>query len=230
MPVPREEPLPQPASSVQGAGAPSVVANAFALLRVLAATPGRPVGVTRLAATAGIPKTTAHRLLEQLSAEGAAERHAGKWRIGPGILELSGFDPSSMLAATARLRLEALSRATGATLFLHRFTNGELVTVCRAFGTQVGLHVSTEQQHSSARHPESAIWRALDTGRLSAEYGRVRAECNCIALPFTVSGTDTADVAVLSLARPTSHELESLKRPLERVATLIGSDLRNVTR
>ncbi|MFE7892760.1 helix-turn-helix domain-containing protein [Streptomyces sp. NPDC057412] len=206
------------------------MANAFALLRVLATTPGRPVGVTRLASAVGIPKTTAHRLLEQLSAEGAVERHAGKWRIGPGILELSGFDPSSMLAATARLRLEALSRATGATLFLHRYTNGELGTVCQAFGAQVGLHVSAEQQHSSARHPESAIWRALETGRLSAEYGRVRAECNCIALPFSVSGTDTADVAVLSLARPASHELESLKRPLERVATLIGSDLRNVTR
>ncbi|MFJ4759069.1 helix-turn-helix domain-containing protein [Streptomyces sp. NPDC088763] len=224
--MPPEEALPEPVRSGQQTSAPSVVANAFALLRVLAAMRG-PVGVTRLAAAVGIPKTTAHRLLEQLSAEGAVERHAGKWRIGPGILELSGFDPSSMLAATARPRLEALSRATGATLFLHRYTHGELDTVCQAFGAQVGLHVSAAQQHASARHPESAIWRALERGRLSAEYGRVRAECNCIAVPFSASGTD---VAVLSLARPTSHELESLKRPLERMATLIGSDLRNVTK
>lgn len=226
MATPPEGPLPEPVRSDQRTGAPSVLANAFALLRVLAATRA-PVGVTCLAAAVGIPKTTAHRLLEQLSAEGAVERHAGKWRIGPGILELSGFDPSSMLAATARLRLEALSRATGATLFLHRYTNGRLDTVCHAFGAHVALHVSAEQQHTAARHPESAIWRALETGRLSAEYGRVRAECNCIAVPFSVSGTD---IAVLSLARPTSHELESLKRPLERVATLIGSDLRDVTR
>ncbi|MFD7694598.1 helix-turn-helix domain-containing protein [Streptomyces sp. NPDC059805] len=72
--MPPGEALPEPVRSGQQTGAPSVAANAFALLRVLAAMRG-PAGVTRLAAAVGIPKTTAHRLLEQLSAEGAVARH-----------------------------------------------------------------------------------------------------------------------------------------------------------
>ena len=198
------------------------MASAFALLRALRQA-RRPVGVTSLACAVGIPKTTAHRLLKQMAAEGVVEQRDRAWLLGPGLHDLAPPTGPTALAATARLRLEALSRATGATLFLHQYHNDTLEALCHLYGAQVGHHVSAAGQRSAARHPDSAIWQALETGRLAAEYGEVRPECHCIAVPFCVPG---GDVAVLSLARPASSELESLKRPLERVACLIRSDLR----
>ncbi|MEU5461259.1 helix-turn-helix domain-containing protein [Streptomyces althioticus] len=202
------------------------MAGAFALLRALGQAP-EPLGVTALASAVGIPKTTAHCLLEQMAAEGVVERRDRKWRLGPGVYDLArrGLSgaPSAGLGAAARHRLEALSKATGATLFLHRYSRRTLETVCHASGVRVTHHVTAGEQDMAARHPASALWRALGSGRLSAEYGEVRPECNCIAVPFPVSG---GGIAVLSLARPKEDELESLKRPLERVAATIRADLK----
>lgn len=50
-----------------------VLEGAFALLEELAR--GGETGLSRLAARAGLPKATAHRLLNQLVAVGAVQRH-----------------------------------------------------------------------------------------------------------------------------------------------------------
>ncbi|TWD13589.1 IclR-like helix-turn-helix domain-containing protein [Streptomyces sp. T12] len=203
-------------------GPASVIASAFALLRVLSEAQ-RPVGVTSLASAVGLPKTTAHRLLEQMAAEGVVERRERKWRLGNGIYDLARLGHPSALAAAAHRRLEVMSNATGATLFLHHYSNHTLQAVSHAYGTHVKGLVSPTEQTIAARHPASAIWQALKTGQLAAEYRQVRPECDCIAVPFSVAG---GDIAVLSLARPAGSDIESLKRPLERAAALIRSDLR----
>jgi IclR helix-turn-helix domain len=78
------EPVWQQLQSTAYVGQPGVLHSAFAVLRVL----GRmqfPVGVTMLAAETGIPKTTVHRLLEQLADENVAERDERRWVLGTGL-------------------------------------------------------------------------------------------------------------------------------------------------
>ncbi|TWD13523.1 IclR-like helix-turn-helix domain-containing protein [Streptomyces sp. T12] len=202
-----------------------VVASAFAVLRVLSQT-RTPVGVTFLASEVGIPKTTAHRLLEQMAAEGVVERRERRWSLGPGIQDLARSVHPTPLVAAAQPRLEAMSKATGATLFLHHYFHHSLEEVSSAYGSQVGRLVSVAEQELAVRHPSSALWRALKSGELSTEYREVRPECNCMAvsLPLPMDST-----AVLSLARPVGAQLEDLKRPMQRMASLIHSDLRRLT-
>ncbi|WP_285661354.1 IclR family transcriptional regulator [Actinorhabdospora filicis] len=71
------------------AGGRGVLAGAFALLAVLARGDG-PVGLSELARRAGVPKPTAHRLLTQLAALGAVERHGDRYVVGRLVAVLGG--------------------------------------------------------------------------------------------------------------------------------------------
>ncbi|MBB5957249.1 hypothetical protein FHS29_003842 [Saccharothrix tamanrassetensis] len=77
-------------------------------------------GLTRLAADAGLPKATAHRLLDQLVALGAVQRRAGRYRIGPRLYYLgAGWEPAALLRTAAREPLRELAAvAPGASLGL----------------------------------------------------------------------------------------------------------------
>ncbi len=86
------------------------------MLRVLGRLQG-PVGVSRLAAAVGIPKATAHRLLEQLAREKIVERRDRKWVLASGFHDLDRRP--SELGAIARQRPYAMTHATGATLCLY---------------------------------------------------------------------------------------------------------------
>ncbi|WP_030185350.1 helix-turn-helix domain-containing protein [Streptomyces sp. NRRL S-813] len=200
-----------------------VVHNSFALVRALSRAQ-RPVSVTALASVVGIPKTTAHRLLEQMAQEGIVTRCDHKWALRPGFgyLMRAGERPSA-LTVLARPRLHAMAQATGASLFLHRESDDTLETVCCSYAPHVGRIMPPSEQRRAALHPASTIWLALDSGQLAAEYQEVRPECNCIATPISLPSGGTA---VLALARPNELEVESLKRPLERVASRILSEER----
>ncbi|MER6379146.1 IclR family transcriptional regulator [Streptomyces sp. NPDC001118] len=88
-----------------------VLDGAFALLEALAAH-DEDLGLTRLAEHAGLPKTTAHRLLDQLVTLGAVQRRAGRYRVGSLTFRLGqAWQPAQLLrTATAqplrRLTLE----------------------------------------------------------------------------------------------------------------------------
>jgi len=63
------------------------VRRTFMLLRTL----GRmqvSIGVTQLALEAGLAKTTAHRLLQHLAAEGIVVHQGRKWVLGTGLRDL----------------------------------------------------------------------------------------------------------------------------------------------
>ncbi|MEU2623379.1 helix-turn-helix domain-containing protein [Streptomyces sp. NPDC007157] len=200
-----------------------VVHSAFALVRALSEAPG-PLGVTDLASVVGIPKTTAHRLLEQLAQEDIVWRRDHKWAIAPGFAELAraGRRPSP-LAAAARPRLDALSRATGASVFLHRVSDGVPDTVYCAHGALLAPLIPAPEQRLAALHPAASLWRALASGQVAAEYEEVHPGCVCIAAPASLP---SGGAVVVSLARPENREVESLKRPLDRVVSLILSDER----
>ncbi|MFJ4468224.1 helix-turn-helix domain-containing protein [Streptomyces sp. NPDC089424] len=202
-----------------------VVHNTFALVRALSQA-SRPVGVTGLASVVGIPKTTAHRLLEQMAQEGIVARRDHKWALEPGFThQMRSGHRLTGLSVVARPRLHAIARATGASLFLHVVSHDFLETACCSYGSQITDFMPAAAQRLASVHPASAIWLALDAGQLAAEYQQVYHQCNCIAAPVLLPSGGTA---VLALARPKNVEVESLKRPLDRTVSLILSDLRRL--
>jgi DNA-binding IclR family transcriptional regulator len=75
-----------------------------------------PLGVTEVADRAGLPKSTAARLLATLVGEGAVEQLPGDsaYRLGPRLIELGGgFSLARSLAAVARPILTGLAGASG---------------------------------------------------------------------------------------------------------------------
>ncbi|MBB5857356.1 IclR family transcriptional regulator [Amycolatopsis umgeniensis] len=71
-------------------GGRGVLEGAFALLEALDEHGGQ-AGLTQLVRTTGLPKTTVHRLLEQLADLGAVERADRSYRIGSRVFRLGRF-------------------------------------------------------------------------------------------------------------------------------------------
>ena len=89
------------------------IRRAFAVLGVLG---DGPLGVTEVADRAGLPKSTAARLLATLVGEGAVEQGPGDttYRLGPRLITLAGgFSLARSLAAVARPILVDLAGASG---------------------------------------------------------------------------------------------------------------------
>jgi IclR helix-turn-helix domain len=208
----------QPQSTLRGTRS-GVVHNAFAVLRAL----GRmhlPVGVTRLAEETGIPKTTVHRLLEQLADENMAVRVEGKWVLGSGAYELDRR--FSDLASVAHPRLRSVTEATGASVFLYARSGHALSALSRFYGTRLGRVLSRYEQATAAEGADSAIWLALKTGRPAAENRVMHPDCRAIAVPVTLpSGGEAA----LALGLPATWDVEPLKAPLAGVAARLESDM-----
>jgi hypothetical protein len=197
----------------------NVVRNAFSVLRFLGRTQ-RPVGVTRLAAEVGIPRTTIHRLLEQMAREGIVMRRDGHWTLAPDFRDLDRRDRD--LEAVVRPRLCAMTQATGATLFIYRNSGTTLSAFARSYGQGLSRLVMPTDQAASAEHPASATIRALQSGQLATELGEAHPNCSGIAMPFLLP---CGDCAVLSLGLPRQCDVEMLKRPLERLAIRILNDI-----
>lgn len=109
-------------------GGRGVLESAFALLGALEEVDG--AGVSRLAAECGLPKTTAHRLLEQLSSLGVVERSRGGYRIGARVFQLGhGWQPHPGLRAAAREPMRRLAAGTGTTVSVSVLRKGRELTV-----------------------------------------------------------------------------------------------------
>lgn len=100
--------------------APSVVNRTAALLRAVSSDTGTGVSTTELARRTGIPRATAHRLLESLATEGLVERDArsGQWFLGPEIYVLGAASaPRYNITEKAAADVAALARDTGESAF-----------------------------------------------------------------------------------------------------------------
>src|SRR5262245_1854909 len=156
----------------------NVVRNTFAVLRYLGQTQ-RPVGVTRLAAEVGIPRTTIHRLLEYMAREGVVVRQDGHWTLTADFRDLDRRDTD--LEAVARPRLSAMTQGTGATLFIYRKSGATLSAFARSYGPGLSRLITPTDQAAAAEHPASATLRALQSGQLAAEHGETHPDCSSIA-------------------------------------------------
>lgn len=216
---PGHEPVREQPESISRDTRSGVVHNAFALLRAL----GRmhlPVGVTRLAEETGIPKTTVHRLLQQLADENMAVRVERKWVLGSGAYELDRRFLD--LGSVAHPRLRSVTEATGASVFLYARSGHTLSAMSRFYGTRLGRFLSRYEQRTAAEGADSAIWLALKTGRLATEHRVMHPDCRAIAVPVALpSGGDAA----LAFGLPATWDMEPFKAPLAGVAARIESDM-----
>ena len=142
---------------------------------VLGALAGGPLGVTEVADRAGLPKSTAARLLTTLVREGAVEQIPGDtgYRLGPRLATLAaGLTPVRSLAALAHPGLADLAEAVGEAAGLS-VPDGDLVhyidqvdtpnpvSVRDWTGSRVPLHAVSSGQVLLAFRPPAAIDRYL---------------------------------------------------------------------
>jgi DNA-binding IclR family transcriptional regulator len=115
-----------------------VLEGAFEILEALSWFDS--VGLSDLARTAGLPKTTVHRLVEQMSALGVVERTGdGGYRIGAGLRRLASPDRSlHRLARIAHDPVVSLSAATGTSVSLLVLRERRLVPATAA-ATERGI-------------------------------------------------------------------------------------------
>lgn len=115
-----------------------VLEGAFRLMAAL--DEAGQAGVTSLAARAGLPKTTAHRLLRQLAELGAVERRADAYRVGPRMFRLGrGWEPSPGLRTAAREPVRRLVAATGATVGVSTLREGRTLILDWSPGRDAAL-------------------------------------------------------------------------------------------
>lgn len=96
-----------------------------------------PLGVSAIARSLGLPKSTAHRLLGVLVRRGLVEKdEAGLYRPGMALVALGlGVLERDPLVAAARPVLEEEARSLGETLFVVGARGGELVVLDEVQGT-----------------------------------------------------------------------------------------------
>jgi IclR family transcriptional regulator, acetate operon repressor len=149
------------------------IRRAFAVLGALG---DGPLGVTEVADRAGLPKSTAARLLATLVAEGAVEQVPGDsaYRLGPRLVTLAGgFSLNRSLATISRPILAELAAASGEAAGLG-VPDGDLVhyidqvdtpnpVVVRDWtGARAPLHAVSSGQVLLAFRSATAVDRYLD--------------------------------------------------------------------
>ncbi len=143
---------------------------------VLSSLGDGPLGVTEVADRAGLPKSTAARVLATLVGEGAVEQVPGdtSYRLGPRLITLAaGFSLTRSLAAIARPMLIDLAESSGEAAGL-AMPDGDLVhyidqvdtvqpVLVRDWtGARIPLHAVSSGQVLLAFRTPAAIERYLE--------------------------------------------------------------------
>jgi len=143
---------------------------------VLGALGDGPLGVTDVAERAGLPKSTAARLLTTLAGEGAVEQVPGdtSYRLGPRLITLAGgFSLNRSLAAIARPVLQEMAAASGEAAglgvpdgdlvhYIDQVDTPNPVQVRDWTGARAPLHAVSSGQVLLAFRSGAAIDRLLD--------------------------------------------------------------------
>ncbi|PKV89723.1 helix-turn-helix domain-containing protein [Streptomyces sp. TLI_146] len=222
----------------------SVLEGAFLLLEVLSRVD--EAGLTELAADAGLPKTTAHRLLEQLVAVGGVERSAGRYRIGGTIVRLGhSWTSHRVLGRAAALPLRHLAGWTGAAVALVAPVCGRMVIVNGLTGAADAAFSHRQGMVLPPGNAAEAVMAAAapaappPPGQLPSEWEkRLRAArehgaavhrwgddvvLSCVAAPVR---TRTGKVvAAIGTTLPDSHRLATVTAATRHAARLTSANL-----
>ena len=98
------------------------------------------LGLSEISHRVGLPKSTVHRLANQLCAVGWLERNSGGYRVGLRLLELGSVAlQRTGLRETAFKHLHSLALRTGMVVHLGILDHGEVVYLDRVTTTRVSL-------------------------------------------------------------------------------------------
>jgi DNA-binding IclR family transcriptional regulator len=171
----------------------SVTSRAMAVLDAFDASAPR-LSLSEIAARAGLPLTTAHRLLGELTEWGALTRRSdGRYEIGRRLWELGLLAPVQLelrqVAAPFLLDVHTATRETVhlavredlTALYVERISGRESVPVVSQVGTRLPLHATGVGKVLLAWAPDDVAERALRapvraTRHTVVEPGRLRRE------------------------------------------------------
>lgn len=168
-----------------------MVERAARLLRTLSQFRSEGASTSQVAAAAGLPRPTVHRLLAALHREGFADRDeaTGAWYLGPELFLLGSTAATRYdVANLARPHVKALAAATGESAFFSARRGDE--TVCllrqdgdfpiRSFvlfeGARFPLGVVSAGMVVLAHLPDREIDEYLGRADLAADFGAQHAE------------------------------------------------------
>jgi hypothetical protein len=183
----------------EAAPARTVVDGAFRLLTLLHGFGS--ARVSELQRVSGLPRTTVHRLLAQLERVGAVERSAGRWRIGPRLIELGAHVPAEpRLRSVARRPLMDLANVSGALVGLSVEMAGRGMVVDVLPGTR---RLPYEPQPGSGGPSPIAALRAHERARCGdlrpvVDAGVTDRRVSCIAAPLRLSPRDAGAVWLMT--------------------------------
>ena len=199
-----------------------VLGGAFGLLAALHGL--ESARVSDLQRETGLPRTTVHRLLNQLEEVGAVERLRRRWRLGPTLVELgAGVPAEPRLRSVARRPMMDLANATGALVALSVEIAGQLLVIEVLPGTRrLALEPNPGMVLAGAKQ---AVVRAHEQARGGdmrpvVEAGAVDRRISCVAAPFRIS---PHDVAVVWLMVPSGDPVESTKSAPARASSAATS-------
>ncbi|MFE5207674.1 helix-turn-helix domain-containing protein [Streptomyces sp. NPDC056600] len=196
-----------------------VLEGAFALLEALRQH-GDGAGVSELAVACAVPKSTTHRLLEQLTALGAVERRGARYRLGAQLYRLGqAWQPHPGLRMAGRLPLHRLRAATGGSAVLAVMHEEQALTVCSVPGRAEPL---VPVRNGEAFPLDTALGQALrGPVRSGAVLDRedVAAGVCCAALPVRLTtGAVVGAVAVVGSVAVMAETGQRLEVMADRVA------------
>lgn len=170
-----------------GSVGPSMAARALSLLGAFDADHPR-LTLSALARRAGLPLSTAHRLVAELVAWGGLERRPdGGYELGRRIWQLGLLAPVSLgLRDLALPFLQDLSAATGenahlavrdgtSTLYIERISGQAAVPIVSRSGTRLPLHATGVGKVLLAHAPDDVVARAVVSARRATPYTVVSA-------------------------------------------------------
>jgi IclR family transcriptional regulator, acetate operon repressor len=204
--------MPAAGRSGASAGGRGVLEGAFALLDALRRCGGE-AGLNEMAAACGMPKSSAHRLLDQMLLIGAVERRGRRYRLGPQLYRLGeSWQPHPGLRLAARYPLHRLRAATGASVLVAVLRDDRALTVASVPG-EVEAQVPVRDGMSFTL--DTAAGQVL-TARQPVrvlEREEVMAGISCAALPIhSPGGRPVAVLTVMVAAR------ERLRRAADEAA------------
>jgi IclR family transcriptional regulator, acetate operon repressor len=222
-------------------GTAAIDRGADLLVRVLESE--QPVALTDLASAAGLPKSTASRLVSALERRGLIEQDGERGRLRPGPAILRVAERSMLersLVDMSRSALDALSEATGETINLsvpgpEGVEHIAQVDSRHFLGAGQWLGRSVGYERSANGKVFAAFGRAPTDG--AAELNAVRRddfatsidelELGLSAIAAPVRGARGEVIAALSISGPT------LRMPPERITelrTILTSEARTLSR
>ncbi|MBF6172399.1 IclR family transcriptional regulator [Nocardia blacklockiae] len=243
------------ASGVPDAGGRGVLEGAFALLEALAH--GGDLGLTQLSAATGLPKATAHRLLDQLVREGAVQRRAGRYQLGPRLFRLGQtWQPAHLLRAAVAQpvrQLAARSPRGGFSLSVadrgnHVLIGGVGREIDEVFPLRAGVllppSTAAGKVLSAATSEVAALRNSVPEGFSLREWQRATAaardrglaydtdmhyyELACVAAP--IRAPSGAIVAALAGVVLETRQLAEIAEPIRRAAERATVNLARLAR